>query len=72
MRTWVVLIALTLITSTVLAQPAAGKRDITGTVVDADGKPVGMLDITDLIGLGSANSPAESRTPVRLLDRKSA
>jgi TonB-dependent SusC/RagA subfamily outer membrane receptor len=42
----VVLIALTLITSTVLAQPAAGKRDITGTVVDADGKPVANATLT--------------------------
>ncbi len=41
-------------------------------VVDAEGCPVGMLDITDLIGLDSASSQADSRPPLRLLDRKSA
>jgi arabinose-5-phosphate isomerase len=41
-------------------------------VVDAEGRPVGMLDITDLIGLDSAAGGAESRPPLRLADRKSA
>lgn len=40
MRTWVVLIALALLTSLGLAQPAAGKREVSGTVVDVDGKPI--------------------------------
>lgn len=37
-------------------------------VVDADGRPVGMLDITDLIGLDPAIA-AEPRPVLRLLDR---
>jgi len=41
-------------------------------VVDADGKPVGMLDITDLIGLDPATESADSRPRLRLADRKSA
>jgi arabinose-5-phosphate isomerase len=41
-------------------------------VVDAEGCPVGMLDITDLIGLDPAAGAADSRPPLRLLDRKSA
>jgi arabinose-5-phosphate isomerase len=41
-------------------------------VVDADGRPVGMLDITDLIGLEPATTVTESRPPLRLLDRKTA
>lgn len=41
-------------------------------VVDAEGCPVGMLDITDLIGLDPAAGVADSRPPLRLLDRKSA
>jgi arabinose-5-phosphate isomerase len=41
-------------------------------VVDADGKPVGMLDITDLIGLDPATESADSRPLLRLADRKSA
>jgi arabinose-5-phosphate isomerase len=41
-------------------------------VVDADGRPVGMLDITDLIGLDSAAGSSESRPPLRLVERKSA
>jgi arabinose-5-phosphate isomerase len=41
-------------------------------VVDADGRPVGMLDITDLIGLDPAGGAADSRPPLRILDRKSA
>jgi arabinose-5-phosphate isomerase len=41
-------------------------------VVDADGRPVGMLDITDLLGLDSAPAAAETRPPLRLADRKSA
>lgn len=41
-------------------------------VVDADGRPVGMLDITDLIGLDPAAGDAESRPPLRLADLKSA
>jgi arabinose-5-phosphate isomerase len=41
-------------------------------VVDADGRPVGMLDITDLIGLEPADAVAESRPALRLTDRLSA
>ncbi|HEX4607973.1 MAG TPA: KpsF/GutQ family sugar-phosphate isomerase [Urbifossiella sp.] len=41
-------------------------------VVDDDGRPVGMIDITDLIALTPAGSPAESRPPLRLADRRSA
>jgi arabinose-5-phosphate isomerase len=41
-------------------------------VVDAEGCPVGMLDITDLIGLDPALGSADSRPALRLLDRKSA
>ncbi len=41
-------------------------------VVDADGRPVGMLDITDLIGLEPAPGGADSRPPLRLVERKSA
>jgi arabinose-5-phosphate isomerase len=41
-------------------------------VVDADGRPVGMLDITDLIGLEPAADAAETRPTLRLLDRKTA
>lgn len=41
-------------------------------VVDADGRPVGMLDITDLIGLNSDPDVLESRPTLRLADRKTA
>ena len=41
-------------------------------VVDADGRPVGMLDITDLIGLEPAPGAAETRPVLRLGNRKSA
>ena len=41
-------------------------------VVDEDGKPVGMLDITDVIGLDPAPEVTESRPVLRLADRKSA
>jgi arabinose-5-phosphate isomerase len=41
-------------------------------VVDADGRPVGMLDITDLIGLDPAPAGAETRPVLRLADRKTA
>ena len=41
-------------------------------VVDGAGRPVGMIDITDLIGLAPAGSAAESRPPLRLADRRSA
>jgi arabinose-5-phosphate isomerase len=41
-------------------------------VVDADGRPVGMLDITDLIGLEPPEPAAESPPVLRLPDRKSA
>lgn len=41
-------------------------------VVDADGRPVGMIDITDLIGLAPPSVPAESRPTLRLADRRSA
>lgn len=46
MRTWVVLIALALLTSLGLAQPAAGKREVSGSVVDVDGKPVANAAVT--------------------------
>jgi arabinose-5-phosphate isomerase len=41
-------------------------------VVDADGRPVGMLDITDLIGLEPAVGVADSRPSLKLVERKSA
>jgi len=41
-------------------------------VVDADGRPVGMLDITDLIGLEPPAAAAESPPVLRLSGRKSA
>ena len=41
-------------------------------VVDADGRPVGMLDITDLIGLEPPEPAAESPAVLRLSGRKSA
>ena len=41
-------------------------------VVDADGRPVGMLDITDLIGLQPEAPADESRPVLRLADRKTA
>lgn len=41
-------------------------------VVDADGKPVGMLDITDLIGLDPATEGTDSRPRLHIADRKSA
>lgn len=41
-------------------------------VVDAEGRPVGMLDITDLIGLEPPEPAAESPPVLRLPDRKSA
>ena len=41
-------------------------------VVDTDGRPVGMLDITDLIGLEPPPATAESRPVLRLADRKTA
>ena len=41
-------------------------------VVDAEGRPVGMLDITDLIGLEPAPTLGESRPALRLADRKTA
>jgi arabinose-5-phosphate isomerase len=41
-------------------------------VVNSDGKPIGMLDITDLIGLDPAPEAVESRPVLRLPDRKSA
>ena len=41
-------------------------------VVDADGRPVGMLDITDLIGLEPPAPAAESPPVLRLSGRKSA
>jgi arabinose-5-phosphate isomerase len=41
-------------------------------VVDRDGCPVGMLDITDLIGLDSAPSLPETRPLLRLVDAKTA
>jgi arabinose-5-phosphate isomerase len=41
-------------------------------VVDADGRPVGMLDITDLIGLDPPEPAAETRPVLRLPERKTA
>lgn len=41
-------------------------------VVDADGRPVGMLDITDLIGLEPAAGAGETRPVPRLADRRTA
>jgi arabinose-5-phosphate isomerase len=41
-------------------------------VVDADGRPVGMLDITDLIGLEPPAAGDQSRPALRLADRLSA
>ncbi len=41
-------------------------------VVDAAGKPVGMLDITDVIGLDPAPEAVENPPVLRLVDRKSA
>ena len=41
-------------------------------MVDADGRPVGMLDITDLIGLEPSAGGGESRPVLRLVDRKTA
>jgi arabinose-5-phosphate isomerase len=41
-------------------------------VVDAEGRPVGMIDITDLIGLEPAPGVGESRPVLRLADRKTA
>lgn len=38
-------------------------------VVDANGRPVGMLDITDLIGLDPAATAGGNRPPLRLFDR---
>jgi arabinose-5-phosphate isomerase len=36
-------------------------------VVDVDGRPVGMLDITDLIGLHPMGTTTGNRPPLRLL-----
>src|SRR4029079_14889554 len=41
-------------------------------VVDVEGRPVGMLDITDLIGLDPTPEPTETRPVLRLADRKTA
>ena len=41
-------------------------------VVDAEGRPVGMLDITDLIGLEPAEPAVQTRPILRLSDRLSA
>jgi len=41
-------------------------------VVDAEGRPVGMLDITDLIGLEPGANGVQSRPTLRLADRLSA
>lgn len=41
-------------------------------VVDADGRPIGMLDITDLIGLEPPETAAQTRPLLRLADRKTA
>lgn len=41
-------------------------------VVDEDGRPVGMLDITDVIGLDPSISVGDSPSPLRLIGRKSA
>jgi arabinose-5-phosphate isomerase len=41
-------------------------------VVDSQGCPVGMLDITDLIGIDQSAGTTDSRPPLRLVERKSA
>jgi len=41
-------------------------------VVDSSGRPVGMLDITDLIGLDASLETGESRPVLRLADRMTA
>jgi arabinose-5-phosphate isomerase len=41
-------------------------------VVDGDGRPIGMLDITDVIGLDASPESADSRPALRLAERKSA
>lgn len=41
-------------------------------VVDIEGRPVGMLDITDLIGLEPQASASQPRPVLRLADRKTA
>lgn len=41
-------------------------------VVDADGRPIGMLDITDLIGLDPHAGAGDSNSSLRLTVRKSA
>lgn len=41
-------------------------------VVDSDGRPIGMLDITDLIGIDPEVEPNETRPVLRLIDRKTA
>jgi arabinose-5-phosphate isomerase len=41
-------------------------------VVDGEGRPVGMLDITDLIGLDTGAASSDSRPFPRLNERKSA
>ena len=41
-------------------------------VVDGDGRPVGMLDITDLIGLDPGESASELRPQLKLANRLSA
>jgi arabinose-5-phosphate isomerase len=41
-------------------------------VVDSEGRPVGMLDITDLIGLEPVAGASDSRPLLRLIDRKTA
>jgi arabinose-5-phosphate isomerase len=41
-------------------------------VVNSEGCPVGMLDITDLIGIDQSAGTADSRPPLRLVERKSA
>ncbi|MBA4187067.1 MAG: KpsF/GutQ family sugar-phosphate isomerase [Planctomycetaceae bacterium] len=41
-------------------------------VVDLEGRPVGMLDITDLIGLEPVASVAETRPVLKLVERKTA
>jgi arabinose-5-phosphate isomerase len=49
-----------------------GKKISELPVVDAAGRPVGMIDITDLIGLAPAAPAAEPRPQLRLADRRSA
>lgn len=41
-------------------------------VVDGEGRPIGMLDITDLIGLTAVEPAAETRPVLRRIDRKTA